>query len=81
MFSSSGDVYLRYEVNINALNSDIVKSASQQNAVTQEINDSVRIIGDISDSSLDKAENTLKSSRDLAKLSEEMEQLVNKFNI
>ncbi len=68
-------------VNINALNSDIVKSASQQNAVTQEINDSVRIIGDISDSSLDKAENTLKSSRDLAKLSEEMEQLVNKFNI
>lgn len=66
---------------INDMNAQIATASSQQNSVTEEINRNVIRISDIADSSVETANNTLTASRDLARLSEELEGLVGQFRV
>jgi len=66
---------------INDMNAQIATASSQQNSVTEEINRNVIKISDIADNSVETANNTLTASRDLAKLSEELEALVGQFRV
>ncbi len=66
---------------INDMNGQIATASSQQNSVTEEINRNVIRISDIADNSVETANNTLTASRDLAKLSEELEALVGQFRV
>jgi len=66
---------------INDMNAQIATASSQQNSVTEEINRNVIRISDIADNSVETANNTLTASRDLARLSEELEGLVGQFRV
>ncbi|BCG63268.1 MAG: methyl-accepting chemotaxis protein [Methyloprofundus sp.] len=66
---------------INDMNVQIATASSQQSAVTEEINRNVIAISEIADGSVDSANSTLTASRDLARLSEELEALVGQFKI
>jgi methyl-accepting chemotaxis protein len=66
---------------INDMNAQIATASSQQNSVTEEISRNVIRISDIADNSVETANNTLTASRDLARLSEELEGLVGQFRV
>jgi len=66
---------------INDMNTQIVGSATQQNSVTNSISSSLVTIGGIADDSVLKADTTLSASRDLARLSGELEALVGQFKV
>ena len=66
---------------INDMNGQIATASSQQNSVTEEINRNVIKISDVADISVETANNTLIASRDLARLSEELEALVGQFRV
>ncbi len=66
---------------INDMNVQIATASSQQSAVTEEINRNITAISEIADGSVDSANSALTASRDLARLSEELESLVGQFKI
>ncbi|MBE0469208.1 MAG: methyl-accepting chemotaxis protein [Methyloprofundus sp.] len=66
---------------INDMNAQIATASSEQNSVTEEINRNIIRISDIADNSVETANNTLIASRDLARLSEELEALVAQFRV
>jgi len=66
---------------INDMNTQIATASSQQNSVTDEINRNIVTISDIADSSVNTANNTLTASRDLVRLSGEMESLVSQLRV
>jgi methyl-accepting chemotaxis protein len=66
---------------INDMNVQIATASSQQSAVTEEINRNITAISEIADGSVDSANSSLTASRDLARLSEELESLVGQFKI
>ncbi|MDF1583826.1 MAG: methyl-accepting chemotaxis protein [Methyloprofundus sp.] len=66
---------------INDMNAQIATASSEQNSVTEEINRNIIRISDIADNSVETANNTLIASRDLARLSEELEALVGQFRV
>jgi len=66
---------------INDMNTQIAGSAAQQSSVTNDINSSLMTISGIADDSVLKADTTLNASRDLAKLSGELEALVGQFKV
>ncbi len=66
---------------IKDMSMQIATASSQQSVVTEEINKNITVISEIADGSVSSANSTLTASRDLAKLSEELESLVGKFKI
>lgn len=66
---------------INDMNAQIATASSEQSSVTEEINRNIIGISEIADSSVTTANNTLTASRDLARLSEELEALVGQFRV
>ncbi|MDC9727734.1 MAG: methyl-accepting chemotaxis protein [Methyloprofundus sp.] len=66
---------------INDMNTQIALSASQQSVVTGEIKQSLMTISGIADASVNAADSTLASSRDLARLSSELEAIVGQFKV
>lgn len=66
---------------INDMNTQIAMSASQQSTVTDEIKQKLMTISGIADESVNVADTTLASSRDLARLSNDLEGIVGQFKV
>lgn len=66
---------------INDMNTQIAMSASQQSSVMDEIKQSLMTISAIADESVNATDTTLAASRDLARLSNELESLVGQFKV
>ncbi len=64
---------------INDMNAQIASAAEQQSAVSEEINSSVVAISELSSQTSTGAEQTSRSSEELARLSQELEDMVGQF--
>ncbi len=64
---------------INDMNAQIASAAEQQSAVSEEINSSVVSISELSSQTSVGAEQTSRSSEELARLSQELENMVGQF--
>jgi len=64
---------------INDMNTQIASAAEEQSAVAEEINHNVVTISQVSDESVQGAEQTARASEDLANLAAELQQMVAQF--
>jgi len=82
--SNSGDVLtsIAHAIStINDMNTQIALSSAQQNSVADGVGNSLMMINSGADSSVETANNALSASRDLVRLSGDLESLVGKFQV